>query len=68
MRGEIVFRVYGAHTGRRDDSYFGAFRSRAEAEAEVANLIAKEMHGRNWAAQYHDTRSCHQRRRKGEKA
>ena len=54
MRGEIVFRVYGVHSGRPDDSNFGAFRSRAEAEAKVAKLNAKEMHGRNWAAQYHD--------------
>jgi hypothetical protein len=54
MRGEIVFRVYGVHSGRAEDAYFSAFRSRAEAEAEVARLSAREIHGRNWAAQYHD--------------
>jgi len=54
MRGEIVYRIYGVHAGRKDDVYFGAFRTRAEAEAEVAKLNAREMHGSNWAAKYHD--------------
>jgi hypothetical protein len=54
MRGDVVFRVYGVHAGRDHDNFFGAFRTRAEAEREIAKLEAKEMHGRNWAAQYHD--------------
>lgn len=54
MRGDIVFRVYGVHGGRGKDTYFGAFRTRAEAEAHIVELGAREMHGRNWAAQYHD--------------
>lgn len=54
MRGDIVYRVYGVHTGREKDMYFGAFRTRAVAEQQVAELLAKEMNGRNWAEQYHD--------------
>lgn len=54
MRGDIVFRVYGVHEGRETDSFFGAFRSRAEAEAEVRSLQARQMRDRNWAAQYHN--------------
>jgi hypothetical protein len=34
--------------------YFGAFRSRAEAETQIAKLKAREMHGANWARRYHD--------------
>ncbi len=54
MRGDIVFRVYGVHEGRAADSYFGAFRTRAEAEAEIAKLGARETQGQNWAARYHN--------------
>lgn len=54
MRGDIVFRVYGVHAGRDQDTYFGARRSRAKAEQRIAELHAQEMHGRNWAAAYHD--------------
>src|SRR5262245_52543514 len=54
MRGDIVFRVYGLHEGRDKDTFFGAFRTKPEAEAQIAKLLAKEMHGGNWADQYHD--------------
>ncbi len=54
MHGDIVFRIYGVHAGRDKDSFFGAFRSRAEAERQIAALAAKEMHGENWARRYHD--------------
>jgi len=55
MRGDIVFRVYGLHEGRSNDSFFFcAFRSRSDAEAEIAKLAEKTMHGGNWAAQYHN--------------
>lgn len=54
MRGDVVFRVYGLHEGREADSYFGAFRSRAEADAQIAELAARTMHGENWAARYHN--------------
>jgi hypothetical protein len=54
MRGDVVYRVYGRHTGREKDYFFGAFRTAAEAEAEVAKLLAREMDGRNWAERYHD--------------
>lgn len=54
MRGDTVFRIYGVHTGRAKDNYFGAFRTRARAEEEVAKLLQREMHGENWAARYHD--------------
>jgi hypothetical protein len=50
MRGDVVFRVYGLHEGREADSFFGAFRSRAEADARIAELAARTMHGENWAA------------------
>lgn len=54
MRGDIVYRVYGLHDGRDKDIFFGAFRTSAEAEAEIAKLLTREMHGRNWAEQYHN--------------
>jgi hypothetical protein len=54
MRGDIVYRVYGLHEGRPEDYFFGAFRSVAEADARIAELLASEMNGRNWAEQYHN--------------
>jgi hypothetical protein len=54
MHGDIVYRVYGLHDGREKDQFFGAFRTQAQAEAEIAKLLSKQMHGRNWADQYHD--------------
>ncbi len=54
MRGDVVYRVYGLHEGREKDSFFGAFRTVAEAEAEIAKLRVREMNGRNWAEQYHN--------------
>jgi hypothetical protein len=54
MRGDIIFRVYGVHAGRAADSCFGAFRTRAEAEARIAELAAKVMDGESWAARYHN--------------
>ena len=39
---------------RKKDHCFGAFRSVVEATAEIANLGAREMNGRNWAEQYHN--------------
>jgi len=54
MRGDIVYRVYGLHEGREEDCYFGAFRSRSEADAQIAKLCAMEMDGRNWAKRYHN--------------
>jgi hypothetical protein len=54
MRGDTVFRIYGVHRGRDKDCYFGTFRTLAQAIAKVEVLRAKEMHGANWARQYHD--------------
>jgi hypothetical protein len=54
VRGDTVFRIYGVHEGREKDSYFGAFRTRDAADAEIAKLNAKEMHGHNWARQHHN--------------
>ena len=54
MRGDTVYRIYGVHTGREKDNFFGAFRTVAEAEAEIARLRTIEMHGKNWAETYHD--------------
>jgi len=54
MRGDIVYRIYGLHEGRDTASFFGAFRTRAEAEAEIERLLSREMNGKNWAAQYHN--------------
>ena len=53
MRGEIVYQVYGMHGGRKEDMFFGAFRTLHEAQAEVEKLNAKQMNGQNWATQYH---------------
>jgi hypothetical protein len=38
MRGDVVYRIYGVHEGREEDSFFGAFRTVAEAEAAIAGL------------------------------
>jgi hypothetical protein len=46
--------VYGRHEGREEDSGFGTYRSEEEARAEIAKLQAREMHGENWAARYHN--------------
>jgi hypothetical protein len=54
MRGDVVYRVYGLHEGREKDVFFGAFRSAADAEAEITKLRTREMNGRNWAGQYHN--------------
>jgi hypothetical protein len=54
VRGEVVYRIYGVHEGRAKDCYFGTFRSRSGADAEIAELCAREMNGRNWAQQYHN--------------
>lgn len=54
MRGDIVYRVYGLHEGREKDSFFGAFRSRSEAEAKIAKLSTMERDEQNWAKQYHN--------------
>lgn len=54
MRGDIVFQIFGVHAGRAEDVFFGARRTRAEAEAEIARLCEREMHGENWASRYHD--------------
>ena len=54
MRGDTVYRIYGVHAGREKDNFFGAFRTVAEAEAEIARLQTVEMHGKNWAETYHD--------------
>jgi len=54
MRGDIVFGVYGTHEGRSQDSCFGAFRTRVAAEAHAQQLVARTMHGENWAQRYHN--------------
>lgn len=54
MRGDVVFRVYGVHASRPNDLYFGTFQTRQRADEEVVRLLAREMHGENWAARYHD--------------
>lgn len=54
MRGDVVFRVYGCHEGREQDHGFGTYRTEQEALTEIEKLKAKEMNGRNWAAQYHN--------------
>lgn len=55
MRGDVVYHVYGVHAGRDEDVYLGAFRTVFEAEAEIAKLKAREVNGRNWAEQYHNS-------------
>jgi hypothetical protein len=54
MRGDVVYEIYGVHEGRKLDHFLGAFRTFAEAEAEIARLRIREMNGRNWAEQYHN--------------
>jgi hypothetical protein len=52
MRGDIVHRIYGVHAGRDKDSYFGTYRTVAEAEAEIVRL--REWRGNEWEQQYHN--------------
>lgn len=54
MRGDIVFQVFGIHEGRPKDFYFGSFRTREEAQAEINQLGAKIMDGLHWAERYHN--------------
>lgn len=54
MRGDIVHHIFGLHAGRANDSHFGTYRTVQEAEAQIQVLLAKEMNGGNWAAQYHN--------------
>jgi hypothetical protein len=54
MRGDIIFEVYGVHEGRREDTYFGAFLTLDEAQAQIGQLMLREMHGENWAERYHN--------------
>ncbi len=54
MRGDIAYRVYAVHEGREKDYFFGAFRSIPEAEAQIEELRARVMNGKNWADQYHN--------------
>ena len=56
MLGDVVYCIYGVHEGREKDYFFGAFRTSAEAEAEMetAKLRVREVNGRNWAEQYHN--------------
>ena len=54
MRGDIVHRVYGVHQGREKDTFFGAYHTIDEAKAQITKLQLQEMHGRNWAEQYHN--------------
>ena len=52
MRGDIVYRVYGRHEGREKDVSFGTFRTAAEGEAQIEQLMAAE--GARWAAEHHN--------------
>jgi hypothetical protein len=52
MHGDVVYRIYGVHTGRAEDQYFDTFRTREEAETEIASLRVRMSE--KWAAQYHD--------------
>ncbi len=54
MRGDIMFRIYGVHGGRKEDTYLGVFRTKQEAIAEVEKLSASEINGLTWASQYHN--------------
>lgn len=54
MRGDIVHRVYGVHEGREEDTFFGAYFTVEEAKAKITKLQLQEMHGGNWAEQYHN--------------
>ena len=54
MRGDVVYRVYGIHEGREKDNFFGAYRTRDEAQTKIADLNSRTMDGRNWARQYHN--------------
>jgi hypothetical protein len=54
MQGDIIYCVYGVHGGREEDVYFGTYRTRPEAEQQIAELHTREMHGANWAARHHD--------------
>lgn len=52
MRGDVVYRVCGVHEGREADTYFGTFRTTAEAEAAIVRL--RSNHGDAWEKRYHN--------------
>jgi len=54
LRGDIIHEVYGVHRGRSEDVHFASFRTRESAQAHIAELESREMHGRSWAKAYHD--------------
>lgn len=49
MRGDVVHWVYGLGAGKTDETCLGSFRTRAEAEARVAELEGR----RAWASTHH---------------
>ena len=51
MRGDLVYRVYGLRQRSEDTWFDGVFRTRAEAEARIAE--AKAANG-GWAARHYD--------------
>ncbi len=52
MRGDIVYRIYGVHTGRHEDTHFGTYRTTAEAETAIVRL--RQTHGAEWERQHHN--------------
>lgn len=52
MRSDIVHHVYGVREGRTEDTHFGTYRTAPEAAAAIERLY--QVHGREWAAKYHD--------------
>jgi len=52
MRGDVVHRVYGVHEGRESDTYFGTYRTVADAMEAIARL--KNNHEPSWAEKYHN--------------
>jgi hypothetical protein len=56
MRGEIVYRVYAVSERREAEHFLGVFRSRADAQAEIAELSAWGSNGH--ASSQESRREC----------
>lgn len=54
MRGDVIFQIFGVHAGRDQDTYLGAFFTRADAEREIEQLRLKVIGGVDWAKSFHN--------------
>lgn len=54
MIGDVIYEVFGVKAGRDKDSYFHAYNTRTEAEAQVQKLKEREWGAEKNYTAYHD--------------